>query len=280
MNIELANGSEGYIPPPEQHVLGGYTTWPARTAALEVQAEPKIVATVLGLLEQVAGRPRRKDDPKPAPYTEHILAARPVAYWRLEEMEGKTAHDATGHEHDARFEKGIAFYLPGPDLPGFATRSIASTAHRTWPEDGSRRTLIVPAESSSVEFWFWNGLPNDARAVTGYLLRHRKATATPWAWAGHRGRHRRGGSSSPKAGRSARRGQDRDRPQDLAPCGPGPQRPTHGCLSRRQPRSRDHGRPRTGNRLSRVQILIRRSPRRVKLPWRARSTRSLSTTGP
>ena len=27
-NIELANGGEGYIPPPEQHRLGGYTTWP------------------------------------------------------------------------------------------------------------------------------------------------------------------------------------------------------------------------------------------------------------
>src|SRR5205814_1304927 len=28
-NIELANGNEGYIPPPEQHKLGGYTTWAA-----------------------------------------------------------------------------------------------------------------------------------------------------------------------------------------------------------------------------------------------------------
>lgn len=28
-NVELANGAEGYIPTPEQHVLGGYTTWPA-----------------------------------------------------------------------------------------------------------------------------------------------------------------------------------------------------------------------------------------------------------
>ena len=37
-NIELANGAEGYIPPPEQHALGGYTTWPARTAGLEVDA--------------------------------------------------------------------------------------------------------------------------------------------------------------------------------------------------------------------------------------------------
>lgn len=27
--IELANGADGYIPPPEQHKLGGYTTWAA-----------------------------------------------------------------------------------------------------------------------------------------------------------------------------------------------------------------------------------------------------------
>ena len=32
-NLELSNGAVGYIPPPEQHRLGGYTTWPARTAA-------------------------------------------------------------------------------------------------------------------------------------------------------------------------------------------------------------------------------------------------------
>jgi hypothetical protein len=58
-NIELANGAEGYIPTPEQHVLGGYTTWPARTADLEVQAEPKIVAVLLGALEEATGRKRR-----------------------------------------------------------------------------------------------------------------------------------------------------------------------------------------------------------------------------
>jgi hypothetical protein len=46
-NIELANGAEGYIPPPEQHRLGGYTTWPARTAALEIEAEPRIVEALL-----------------------------------------------------------------------------------------------------------------------------------------------------------------------------------------------------------------------------------------
>ncbi len=62
MNIELANGAEGYIPPPEQHELGGYTTWPARTAGLEVQAEPKIVDRVLMLLEQIARKSRRPLD--------------------------------------------------------------------------------------------------------------------------------------------------------------------------------------------------------------------------
>ncbi len=60
MNLELANGAEGYIPSPEQHYLGGYTTWPARTAGLETDAEPKIVAAVLALLEQVAGGKQRR----------------------------------------------------------------------------------------------------------------------------------------------------------------------------------------------------------------------------
>jgi hypothetical protein len=169
MNIELANGSEGYIPPPEQHALGGYTTWPARTAALEVQAEPKIVAAVLNLLEQVAGRGRHAVVPQPAPYTEVILASRPVAYWRLEEMAGSTAADATGHEHDATFEMGVAFFLPGPDLPGFVTRGRVNRAPHL---AGGRITarLAAPAEAYSVEFWFWNGLPSDARPVTGYLF--------------------------------------------------------------------------------------------------------------
>ena len=55
----LANGAEGYIPPPEQHRLGGYTTWPARTAGLEVQAEPQIVDKLLQLMETLSGEKRK-----------------------------------------------------------------------------------------------------------------------------------------------------------------------------------------------------------------------------
>jgi hypothetical protein len=52
--IELANGYNGYLPTPEQHKLGGYETWRARSSYLEVDAAPKITATVLGLLEKVS----------------------------------------------------------------------------------------------------------------------------------------------------------------------------------------------------------------------------------
>ncbi|WP_051670126.1 hypothetical protein [Bryobacter aggregatus] len=53
MNISLANGAEGYIPPPEQHALGGYTTWLARSASLEVDAEPRILGSLLDLIDRL-----------------------------------------------------------------------------------------------------------------------------------------------------------------------------------------------------------------------------------
>ncbi len=53
-NISLANGYAGYLPPPDQFPLGGYTTWRARSSCLEVEAEPKIRAEVLALLKKVA----------------------------------------------------------------------------------------------------------------------------------------------------------------------------------------------------------------------------------
>lgn len=52
-SMELANAYGGYLPPPKQHKLGGYETWPARSSYLEVEAEPKIVAEVLRLLDEV-----------------------------------------------------------------------------------------------------------------------------------------------------------------------------------------------------------------------------------
>ena len=52
--IELANGYNGYLPTPRHHKLGGYETWRARSSYLAADAEPKIRATLLKLLNEVA----------------------------------------------------------------------------------------------------------------------------------------------------------------------------------------------------------------------------------
>jgi putative membrane-bound dehydrogenase-like protein len=193
-NIELANGAEGYIPPPEQHALGGYTTWAARTAGLEVQAEPRIVETTLALLEEVAGRTRRPLVDGPGPYAKAVLDSQPAAYWRLEEMVMPAARDTTGR-HNGRFENGVALFLPGadgrighqpPEPP--ATNAFSGTQiNRAVHFAGGRLRADVPlGENYSVEFWLWNGLPSDARAVTGYAY-SRGADGDPAARGEHLG---------------------------------------------------------------------------------------------
>jgi neutral ceramidase len=52
--IELANGYNAYLPTPEQHALGGYETWRARSSYLEVNASRVMTATLLELLARVA----------------------------------------------------------------------------------------------------------------------------------------------------------------------------------------------------------------------------------
>ena len=42
--VSLANAYHGYLPTPEQHALGGYETWRARSSCLEVDASTKIIA--------------------------------------------------------------------------------------------------------------------------------------------------------------------------------------------------------------------------------------------
>ena len=52
--VELANGYNGYLPPPRHHALGGYETWQAKSSYLEVDAEPKIREALLKLLGQLS----------------------------------------------------------------------------------------------------------------------------------------------------------------------------------------------------------------------------------
>ncbi|HYG78089.1 MAG TPA: PVC-type heme-binding CxxCH protein [Planctomycetota bacterium] len=166
-NIELANGSEGYIPPPEQHTLGGYTTWPARTAGLEVQAEPRIVEALLKLLEDVSGKPRQKLIDTHGAYAENVLKAKPLAYYRLNEISLPQALDASGNGRHAQYEEKIALYLSGPDSAAFSGEAVNRAPHFA---GGRLRAPAKPGGKYSVSFWLWNGLPKDVRDVAGYAF--------------------------------------------------------------------------------------------------------------
>jgi len=191
INIELANGGDGYIPPPEQHILGGYNTWAARSACLETHAEPKIVEAVLTLLEAVAGKPRRKVALAPGAYAKAVLASEPLAYWRMEEMGGRKALDSSPNANHGRYEDGVAFYLEGPAGAGMSAKG---TVNRAAHFAGGRMAAAIEklADAYTVELWFWNGMPANVRPVTGYLFsRGRdKADGAPGGHLGIGGTHR------------------------------------------------------------------------------------------
>ena len=158
MNVELANGAEGYIPPPEQHALGGYTTWPARTAGLESQAEPRIVAALLGLLEEVAEE------------------AAPTAGGCADCVFQSGARSEAGRVlATRRHERADCARCNGPARRVHRRRSRALSPWRRRREIGPLRRRSHPAKLAlgdhyTVSFWLWNALPYDARAVTGYAF--------------------------------------------------------------------------------------------------------------
>ncbi|MDZ4288262.1 MAG: PVC-type heme-binding CxxCH protein [Prosthecobacter sp.] len=180
-NIELANGAEGYIPTPEQHVLGGYTTWPARTAGLEVQAEPKIVAELLNGLEEATGRKRRAMPEDHGPYAEAVLNAKPVAYWRLNEAVGKKGVNAVPAGVAADVSDGAGWYLPGAGSgSGTGASEKLTPSAFSGPQQINRALHLaggkVQAELGelgdhySIALWFWLGEASGASERAGTLV--------------------------------------------------------------------------------------------------------------
>ena len=166
-NVELANGAEGYIPPPEQHVLGGYTTWPARTAGLEVAAESRIVDTLVAALEEVTGKPRRLPKDHHGPAAEAVLEAEPVGFWRLDDEDGTAPRNAIAGGSPATLTPGFAWYLPGVGagtgcgtgealVPSAFSREVINRA--THLAGGS---LVLPGKAhagdATLVAWVWLG---------------------------------------------------------------------------------------------------------------------------
>lgn len=180
-NIELANGAEGYIPPFEQHALGGYTTWPARTAGLEMAAESKIVATLLDALEEVTGQRRRQMRDEHGPYAQAILNAGASAYWRLNEAAGSLAQNAVAGGSDAWVSAGAAWYLPGVGSgSGIGAAEKLSPGVFSGPAQINRALhlaggdIVAPmgdlGNRYSIAVWCWFGEASGASARGGTLI--------------------------------------------------------------------------------------------------------------
>ena len=167
-NMSLANGDRGYLPPPEQHALGGYSTW-IRRMSMGPEVEPLTVETELQMLEEVSGKKRRDPAETDGPYAHLVMNSGPVAYWRLDEFEGDLALDHTGAGHHAKVEPMAAHYLPGPEGVGFCG---PDAFNRCLHLATGRLTVDLPSvgDEYSVEMWFWNGFPNGARPVTVWLF--------------------------------------------------------------------------------------------------------------
>ena len=179
-NIELANGAEGYIPPPEQHTLGGYTTWPARTAGLENEAEPKIVESLIQALEEVTHRTRRSMEDTHGPYAQGILDAKPISYWRLDDSDGISARNAVSGGQPANLSPGYAWYLPGVGSgTGIGSSEELAPSAFSGPDQINRSlhlaggvlTCELPQkiDNYSVSFWFRLGERSGASERQGTL---------------------------------------------------------------------------------------------------------------
>jgi hypothetical protein len=165
-NISLANGASGYIPPIEQYLLGGYTTWPARTAGLEINAESRIVEEVTRLLEQIHGKPRKIYTEPNSSFSKAVFLAKPMAYWRLGEQRGSVASDSSGNKYHALYQNGVGFHLPGLQHSNQIDDHTSRAVHFA----GGRVEASVPfAQSFTVQFWLWSGIIKTNEPVNNHV---------------------------------------------------------------------------------------------------------------
>ncbi|MGK0187323.1 MAG: putative membrane-bound dehydrogenase-like protein [Verrucomicrobiales bacterium] len=178
-NMSLANGAAGYIPPPEQHALGGYTTWPARTAGLEVEAEPKIVENLVQMMMQLAGRPYAEGAPVPGlaePVHDLSLASETIFTLDMAGLGVVEDKLRPWGAFPAVYSGNLAFAVEGIPRPrvksSYAMQFAGGKVIRGETKDGAIWKGKFESANTTVEMWFWSGLPGDARDITGYLFSH------------------------------------------------------------------------------------------------------------
>jgi hypothetical protein len=110
----------------------------------------------------------------------------------LDEMSATAARDASGHGRNAHFETGTLFFLEGPPQnvsdpltgsTGLFTQ--AADVNRCVHFAGGRMVSRLPELSDhsadfSLSIMFWNGMPDGARPIAGWMFSHDHAfTVSP-----------------------------------------------------------------------------------------------------
>ena len=182
-NIELANGAEGYIPPREQHGLGGYTTWPARTAGLEVGAEEKIRETLGGMLHELDLAPGRGMSHDASEYTLAVIDSNTRAFvdFQNERSIGLQRSPFPEREFTVTIHGQHALWLPGFNAGlGYGDESALKTQVKV-PRDKINRSIHLAGghletsnlklgTQASIALWFWLGHESGASDRTGELI--------------------------------------------------------------------------------------------------------------
>jgi putative membrane-bound dehydrogenase-like protein len=182
-NIELANGAEGYIPPLHQHKLGGYTTWPARTAGLDESAEGMMVFDLSDAIHALSGTRRppllRHEN---GDYAQAVLKTTPVQYHRMEgSSQSQLSEEELKWQTSLVAKYGYAAYLPGPGSgTGYGDESALTPSAFSGPNKINRCVHIAGGHfecsatglgtQSSIALWFWLGHESGASDRTGELI--------------------------------------------------------------------------------------------------------------
>jgi hypothetical protein len=95
-------------------------------------------------------------------YGRAVLASKPMAYWRMDEVAGDLLKDATGSARSAACEAGVELSPPTDPRP----------ANQAAVFRGGRISAVLEhlSDTYSVELWIWNDLPSTSRAITAYFL--------------------------------------------------------------------------------------------------------------
>ncbi len=197
-NIELANGAEGYIPPYEQHDLGGYTTWPARTAGLDRSAEYEMVNNLSDMTRGFLPDKEEKNQVDGL-YSIEIWKSKPLAFFECNELEESIQQYPVDGYHIYLSEVGrCARALPGVGAglgygdesrlrasafskQGVINRSLQMaggwllsnwTVLRRLPHPPSRThpSSLEAQKNASIALWFWLGHESGASNRTGELI--------------------------------------------------------------------------------------------------------------